>query len=203
MKPFGVHNAFSLSLQTSYTCNWFWTFNCVPEHCNVGVNGGMWVHAWVWCGCGIAPYFTSPLSVGNIFIPIYMWQRFMHRYTRWISGLSHQSTDLSCLCNLLQKVVICVLLDTRLKGIQVVNYLTNYQTAKVMLTKVFPKGLGACTWINKVHNSSRIYSCSMRGTDIVRVEGWWLNNGPNHSVPETQMTALRLELTSLISFPPQ
>ena len=131
-----------------------------------------------------------------------MWQRFVHRYARWIGGLSHQSSNLSCLCNLLQKVVIRTLLDTGLKGLQVVNYLTNYQTTKVMLTKVFPKSLGACTWINKVHSSSRIYSCSMRGTNIARVEGWGLNNGPNHSVPETQMTAPRLELAFLIYFPP-
>ena len=120
-----------------------------------------------------------------------------------IGGLSHQSSDLSCLCNLLWKVVICTYLNTRFKGIQVVNYPTNSQTTKVMLTKVFPKSLGSCTWINKVHSSSRIYSCPMRGTDIAEVEGWWLNKGPNCSVPETQMTAQRLKLACLIYFPPQ
>ena len=78
---------------------------------------------------------------------------------------------LSHLRNLLQKVVIHAWLNTGLKGIQVVNYPTNSQTTKVMLTKVFPKILGACTWINKVHSSSRIYSCSTRGTDIARVRG--------------------------------
>ena len=67
---------------------------------------------------------------------------------------------------------------------------------------MFPKSLGACTWINKVNSSSRIYSCSMRGTNIAEVEGKWLNKWPNHSVPETQMTALKLELALLISFPP-
>ena len=66
----------------------------------------------------------------------------LHRYTRWIGGLSHQSSDLSCLHNLLQKVVIHALLDTRFKGMQVVNYPTNYQTTKVMLTKGFPKRSG-------------------------------------------------------------
>ena len=126
----------------------------------------------------------------------------MHRYARQIGGLSHQSSDLSCLRNPLWKVVIRALLDTEFKGIQVVTYPTNCQTTKVMLTKVFPKSLGACTWINKVNSSSRIYSCSIRGTDIARVEGQWLNNGPNHSVPETHMTALRLELVFLIYFPP-
>ena len=124
-----------------------------------------------------------------------MWQGVMLRYARWIDRLSHQTSNLSCLHNPLQKV-ICALLNTGFKGIQVVNCLTNYQTTKVMLTKVFPKSFGACTWINKVHSSSRIYSCSMRGTNIARVEGG------AHSVPETQMTALRLEIVFLIYFPP-
>ena len=63
----------------------------------------------------------------------------VHRYSRWIGGLSHQSSNLSCLHNPLQKVVIHALLNTRFKGMQVVNYPTNYQTTKVMLTKEFPK----------------------------------------------------------------
>ena len=37
---------------------------------------------------------------------------------------------------------------------------------------------------------------------IARVEDQWLNNGLNCSVPETQMTAPRLELAFLIYFPP-
>ena len=126
----------------------------------------------------------------------------MHRYARWIGELSHQSSNLSHLSNPLQKVVICALLNTRFKGIQVVTYLTKCQTTKIVLTKVFPKSLGACTWINKVNSSSWIYSCSMRGTNIAGVEGQWLNNRPNHSVPETQMTALKLKLALLIYFPP-
>ena len=127
----------------------------------------------------------------------------MHRFARWIGGLSHQISNLSHLQNLVWEVVIHALLNTGFKGIQVVNYPTNSQTTKVMLTKVFPKCLGACTWIHKVHSSSRMYFCSMRGTDIARVEGQWLNKGPNCSVPETQMTAPRLELTFLICFPLQ
>ena len=127
----------------------------------------------------------------------------VHRYARWVGGLSHQSSNLSHLHNMLQKVVIHASLDTGFKGMQVVTYPTNCQTTKVILTKSSQKGLGTCTWINKVHCSSRIYSCSTRGTNIARVEGQWLNNGPNHSVPETQTTALRLEHTFLIYFPPQ
>ena len=38
--------------------------------------------------------------------------------------------------------MIYALLDTRFQGMQVVNYLTNYQTSKVMLTKGIPKRSG-------------------------------------------------------------
>ena len=124
------------------------------------------------------------------------------RYARWISGLSHHSNNLSHLHNLLQKVVIHALLNTRFKGIQIVTYPFKHQTTKSILTKVFPKSLGACSWIDKVNSSFRIYSCSMRGTDIAKVEGQWLNNRPNHSVPATQMTAPKLKLAFLIYFPP-
>ena len=44
-----------------------------------------------------------------------------HRDARWIGGLSHQSSDLSCICNLLQMVVICTFSDTGFEGIQVTN----------------------------------------------------------------------------------
>ena len=128
----------------------------------------------------------------------------VHRYARWIGRPSHQSSNLSCPRNLLQKVVIHVLLDTRFMGIQVVTYPTNCQTTEIIPTKKFPiKGLGTCTWINKVHSSSWLYSCSMRGTNIARVEGQWLINRPIHSVPETQMTAPGSSLLFLIYFPPQ
>ena len=47
----------------------------------------------------------------------------LHRDTRWIGGLSHQSSDLSHLCNLLWKFAICACSNTGYKGIEVVNYL--------------------------------------------------------------------------------
>ena len=126
----------------------------------------------------------------------------MHRYARSIVGLSHQSSNLSHLDNLLWKVVIHALLDTGFKGIQVVTYLSNCQTTKIALTKVFPKRPGECTWINKVDSSSWIYSFSMRGTNIAKVEGQWLDNQPSCSVPDTQMTAPRLMYVLLMYFPP-
>ena len=52
----------------------------------------------------------------------------------------------------------------------------------------------------QVHSSS--WLCSTWGTNIARVEGWWLVNGPNCLVPETQMTAPRLVCALLIYFPP-
>ena len=66
----------------------------------------------------------------------------VQRYARWIGGLSHQSSNLSYPCNPLQKVVICALLDTRFKGMQVVTHPTNSQTTKVMLTKSSQKRFG-------------------------------------------------------------
>ena len=87
---------------------------------------------------------------------------------------------------------------------QVVTYPTNCQTAEVRLTKSSPqKGMGTCTWINKVHSCSWLYSCSTRGTYIakVEVEGQWLDNRPNCSLPDTQMTAPRLVCALLIYFP--
>ena len=49
----------------------------------------------------------------------------LHRDARWIGGLSHQSSNLSHLCNLLQKVVIWACSNTGFEGIKVVNYLAN------------------------------------------------------------------------------
>ena len=55
----------------------------------------------------------------------------VHRYTRWIGELPHQTCNLSHLCNLLWKVVICALLNTGFKGIWVVTYLTNIRQLKL------------------------------------------------------------------------
>ena len=66
----------------------------------------------------------------------------LHRYVRWIGGVSHQSTNLSHLCNPLQKVVICALPNTRFEWMQVMSYPTNCQTTKVIITKGFPKRSG-------------------------------------------------------------
>ena len=71
-------------------------------------------------------------------IYIYICDR-VHRYARWIDRLLHQSSDLSCPCNVLQKVLIHASLDTGFKGMQVVTYPTNWQTTEVRLTKSSPK----------------------------------------------------------------
>ena len=52
----------------------------------------------------------------------------LHGDVRWICGLSHQSSNLSCLCYLLQKVVVHACSDTGFKWHKVVNYLANLQT---------------------------------------------------------------------------
>ena len=82
----------------------------------------------------------------------------VHRYTRGIVGLSHQSSDLSHLCNPLQNVVIHASLDTRFKGMQVVTYLTNVKQLRSYWLKSSQKGLGTCIWINKAHSSFWLYS---------------------------------------------
>ena len=51
-----------------------------------------------------------------------------HRDVRWIDGLSHQSSNLSCLCYSLKKVVVCACSDIRLEWHKVVNYPANLQT---------------------------------------------------------------------------
>ena len=51
-----------------------------------------------------------------------------HRDTRWIGGFSHQSSNLSHLCYLLQKVVVPACSNTGFKQHKVVNYLANLQT---------------------------------------------------------------------------
>ena len=51
-----------------------------------------------------------------------------HRDARWIGGLSQQSSNLSHLCYLLQKVVVCACSNTRFEWHKVVNKLANLQT---------------------------------------------------------------------------
>ena len=105
----------------------------------------------------IRQYISVYIQLRHTSIALYICDR-VHRYARWNGRLSHQSSNLSHPCNLLQKIVIHALLNTRFKGMQVVTYLTNCQTTEVILTKKFPgKGLCTCTWINKVHSSSWLY----------------------------------------------
>ena len=129
--------------------------------------------------------------------------RWVHRYARWIGRLSHQSSNLSCSHNMLQKVVICALLDTRFKGIQIVTYLINCQTTEVRLTKSSQEGSGYMHMDKQNTQFFLVILYSTRGTNIARVEGQWLLNRPNHSVPETQMTAPRVCMCSPYILPPK
>ena len=59
--------------------------------------------------------------------------------------------------------------------------------------------LGTCRWTNKEHFPGRMYSSSMRGTEVAATEGQWLHSKlPECSAPKTEMTALRLMCTLLI-----
>ena len=132
---------------------------------------------------------------------IYMCGR-VHRYARWIGRLSHQSSNSSHPCNLLWKAVICASLDTRFKGMQVVTYQTNIKQLRSYWLKSSPKRSGYMHMNKQGTQFVLFILCSMRGTDIARVEGLWLIDRPNHSVPETQMTAPRFVCALLIYFPP-
>ena len=52
----------------------------------------------------------------------------LHRDARWIGGLSHQSSDLSCIHYSLQKVVVHACSNTGFEQHKVVNYPGNLQT---------------------------------------------------------------------------
>ena len=51
------------------------------------------------------------------------------------------------------------------------NYLVNWQTTKVMLTKGVPNKSGNMQVNKKKHCFVGIYSISTRGTDVAKVEG--------------------------------
>ena len=87
---------------------------------------------WFWT------WVMNVFDLGYVIIFLYMCDR-VHRYTRWIGRLSHQSSDLSCLCNLQWKVEIHAMFNTGFKGMQLVTYLTNCQTTEVRLTKSSPQ----------------------------------------------------------------
>ena len=76
------------------------------------------------------------------------------------------------------RVVICALLNTRFKGMQVVTYLANIKQLKSHWLKVHQKGLGTCIWINKSHSPFWLCYAPRRGTKIAKVEGLWLVNRP-------------------------
>ena len=62
--------------------------------------------------------------------------------------------------------------------------------------------LDTCRWINKEHFPVRMYSCSMRSTEVSMTEGQWLlSKLPECSAPKTQMIASRL-MHALFIYPP-
>ena len=65
-----------------------------------------------------------------------------HRDARWIGGLSHQSSNLSCCCYSLQKVVVHACSNTAFEQHKVVNYPANLQTTWTILTKGVQDNLG-------------------------------------------------------------
>ena len=65
-----------------------------------------------------------------------------HKDTRWIGGLSPQSSNLSHLCYSLLKGVVHACSDTRFEQHKVVNYPASLQTTQTILTKGVEDTLG-------------------------------------------------------------
>ena len=58
------------------------------------------------------------------------------------------------------------------------------QTTKVTLTEGYPERSGYMHMDKQVTLSILVTLFSTRGTERAKVEGWWLVNRPEHSVPE-------------------
>ena len=129
--------------------------------------------------------------------------RGLHRYTRWIGSLSHQTSNLSHPCNLLPKGCDPCLTWYQVQGDTGNDLPDLHQTPMVILTKKFPKRSGYMHMDKKGTQFILVILCSMRDTNIATVEGLWLIDRPNHSVPETQTTAPRFVCALLLYFLPK
>ena len=108
----------------------------------------------------------------------------VHRYTRWTGRLSHQTSDLSCPCNLLLEGCDPCFAQYHVQG-DVGSDLPGYrQTPKVTLTESSPERSGYMHMDKQVTHSILAMLFSMRGTKTAKVEGQWLVNRPKCLVVE-------------------
>ena len=116
------------SLSLAYNChilivikckfNCFNNWQCTHSQCPATGCCCIFMRCWVpwpWGLSNLLLQGSQCLQATNLYTVPYICDR-LHRDARWIGGLSHQSSDLSHLCNLLQRVVIHALLNTGFKG---------------------------------------------------------------------------------------
>ena len=98
--------------------------------------------------------------------------------------LSHQTSNLSCPCNLLPEGCDPCFAQYQLQG-DVGSDLPGYhQTTKATLTESSPERSGYMHMDKQVTHSILGMLFCMRGTKTAKVEGLWLVNRPKHLVPE-------------------
>ena len=108
----------------------------------------------------------------------------LHRYTRWTGRLSHQTSNLSCPCNLLPKGCDPCFAQYWVQGDAGSGLPGQCQITKVTLTKSSPERSGYMHMDKQNTQFILVMLRSMRGTEIAGVEGLWLVNRPKHSVSE-------------------
>ena len=108
----------------------------------------------------------------------------VHRYTRWTGRLSHQTSDLSCPCNLLPEGCDPCFARYQVQGDVGIDLPSYHQTTKVTLTESFPERSGYMHMDKQITYSILVMLFSTRGTETAKVEGLWLVNRPKCIVPE-------------------
>ena len=115
----------------------------------------------------------------------------VHRYTRWTGRLSHQTSDLSCPCNLPPEGC-----DPCFAQYQVQGEEGYCQTTKVTLTEGSPERSGYMHMDKQVTHLFLGMLFSMRGTKPAEVEGLWLVNRLKPLVPEDPDDNPKVQLCS-------
>ena len=108
----------------------------------------------------------------------------VHRYTRWIGRLSHQTSNLSWPRNPLLEDCNPCFARYQVQG-DVGSDLPGYhQKTKVTLTESSPERSGYLHMDKQVTCSILVMLFSTGGTETAKVEGLWLVNRPKCLVPE-------------------
>ena len=108
----------------------------------------------------------------------------VHRYTRWTGRISHQTSNLSCPCNLLPEGCDPCFTQYQVQGDAGSDLPSYHQITKVTLTESSPERSGYMHMDKQVTHSILGMLFSMRGTKTAKVEGLWLVIRPKLLVPE-------------------